>query len=519
MGTFSSQIRGIDLPAIYAAAQQYRVNEQQMRSQNEERQRQLDLRKLYAENAKNGGTNNNALMAMDPQGYMQFREGQQKIAAGDQQRTINNQQLANNAAVAQQRRQDQAIQNSVAVGNAFRFVEKSPDKPGTYRSVVPQLRAMGVLSEDAPDEYSAPYVGAMIEQSNAAHQVHEARSEKTPIQKDFDQVSAERAAHNMVPISFEDYQRQMAKAGATSIVNDMGNGNLTPAGRTKTEEDMRTAAGMLNSIHTLQSINPEPMLTMEGRARIEALRKLAKSSTAQKVVRLNDEDKQLLAQAGQFDNVIDMLGTAARKDALGTGQSATELKNSIMMVVSREQDPITFPSVLQSVADKTEFMLSVDRQLQSDGVPRDSERYNAMMDQAVKARDAARARQQSQPGAPQMQGAGGTPQQQQEGTASVPPDIQAGTQQPPALQPAQATASRPSGLDNIKTPSTEGIANDPTVAIVRATNFAAAMMAAQNPDGSRKFSDAQIHDALVEKGYALPAKKATSLPAKKANPQ
>lgn len=506
MGTYSSQIQGINLPAIYAAAQQYRANEQQMQQQAAERDRQDKLRTLYA--GAMGGDQRaiQGLQRADPQGYLALQKTQLE------QKGLQQDQLAKQAE-QQRKQQDQAIENMTTIGNAMRFVASAPEdkKPTVYQGARNQLTQLGVIKpEDMAEQYDPAAVGSLLAQSEAMHRSIAAKND-TGDWQNYMHVRQQREAGGLPVISFEDYQRNQKRAGAMNIYNDMGNQNLTKEGQHKTEENIRESAGMLGTIHSLQQIFAPELLTVEGRAEIETLRRLASSSTLQKMRPLTAENKALLQKAAQFDQYIDDLGSMARKERLGTGQSATELKNSAMMIVNRSIDPESFPAVLQNVADRYEFMVAVDQQLRDDGVPKDSERYNQLMDNAVRQRDAARARQDQQQ--PQQQGQPRAGRQQS--SANLPigrpakehpnaqdiADYQARNpgQPVPGQEPADQVQQDSQG---IRIPNPQGLKNNPTDLIAKGTQRAAALDAMKKPDGSKMYSDAQIHAILRNEGLA-----------------
>ncbi len=355
MGTYSSQIQGIDLPSIYMAAQQYRANELQMQRQAKEQQRQDQLRQLYA-----GAMQQNpdpravqGLQRLDPQGYMQFQKQQQEMAAA--------------RADMQRKQQDQAAENTLVIGDALRGMKD----PSNYAGLRAQLIQSGVATpQQMPEQMNPQWNAALIQRSDLIHQMKAKRSEDTSDKKNFEYMMS------LPPDQRQEFARILSSKGIN--INTGDNMAATPQNQNKLQGDIEKGSETLAQLNDIKTrFDPEKYMAWGAGFKTKAAN-LASYMGA---------DKMLPAGVKDFADERDKMRLLVKRIKLpfgveitGSAGSEKQFEEIASAVIDTDLAPREFAAKLQELIDFTERTLALKRQILRSGFDLSKEQVGKMID-------------------------------------------------------------------------------------------------------------------------------------------
>lgn len=372
MGTFSSQIRGIDLPGIYAAAQQYRANEMQMQQQAKERDRQDRLRTLYA--GAMGGDQRaiQGLQQNDPRGYLALQKTQLE------QKGMQQEQIARQAD-QQRKEQDQAAENLTVLGDILRHV-KTPQEYAAARAQALEMRI--TTPQQMPEQFNQQWNNAIMSRSEVLRQAKQARSEDTTDKRNYEYMMSLPAEQR------PEFARLLSSKGIQ--INTGDNMAPTTVTQNKLQGDVEKGSETLAQLNDIkQRFDPQKYMAW-GSGFKTGVANLASRMGA---------DSMLPAGIKDFADERDKMRLLVKRIKLpfgveitGSAGSEKQFDEIASAVIDTDLAPREFAAKLQELIDFTERTLALKRQIlatgfdlyQKTGVGLTKEQVAEMVDLGVK---------------------------------------------------------------------------------------------------------------------------------------
>jgi len=346
MGTYSGQIRGLDLPSIYMAAQRTKqldqeaiYKEQEFQRQQAELQRQKQLREMYGRYLRTGDEESvRNLQRMDPQGFLAVQKQQLEQQGLQQQQ--------------QARTQDQAAERLATIGNTLRSLDKIPDdyKGNSYVSMRNYLIQSGITDPSSiPEQYDPQWVASALQQADAIHQLRQNRAEDTPQQRNFNYLMS------LPPDKREQFMSILKSGGININTGDMA---LSTPNITKAQEEITNIDDTIRMLDQLGSYDPKVYNTGWGQART----KLAEFADKWANPLLPSSEKQRLSNAKTSEIITETIGLQIQKATTGLSGAGKELDRIMRTSINSEQGPTAFETARLFTKDK---LLAVKRARQA----------------------------------------------------------------------------------------------------------------------------------------------------------
>lgn len=330
MGTYSNQIQGLDIPSIYLAAQTYRQRQTEMDRAQQERQRQDQIRNLYAGAMQGDAQAAQQVQALDPVGYVQLEKQQQANAATQQ---------------------DQAIQNITTTGNMLRAVKASPNPAQTFQVVRNQAIQMGLGNEQTiPTAYDPQWVDAILAQADAMSRSR-TNANDTPDIRNF--------LFSESHPNFVEYQLAQRRAGAPMNPYAM---DLTKAQQSAHQEGVFNAQQLLNKLDYLDTFDATKLLTIGRKVTDYGKGLVAHTGMAPEAW------EQDIAYRESFEETVNDIFNIYRKEITGAGAAVAELRDLRRAIMNTSMSPPQFEAAKQRLRQFTEQTLALRKQLLDEGM-------------------------------------------------------------------------------------------------------------------------------------------------------